>query len=241
MPPVPGVPAVALRETCRVVVGRPFPEAVPLWPWHRARLAAGGCGPVLLAAAESAAADAIAAYQGPAGPRIRLTVVAEPDGSARASCERRLSSLDVPSGPVVALVSVSATPVLPAGPAKPADRSPWDAAQAQARRLGAHQALLVGPDHTIIDGGTATLWLAMRGVLVTALAPPAIPGVARAWLLEHAASLGLRTDVRPVAPEDLDFAEEVLLTNAFAGAIAVRGSGGKVAEVARWAFAGLWA
>ena len=237
---VPGAPTVALRETCRVVAGPPFPEAVPLWPWHRARLAAGGCGAAVLAASERAAAEAIGAYAGPAGPRIRLTVVARPDGSVRASCQRRLSSLDVPGGPVVALVSVQAPPALPAGPAKPADRSAWDAAQSQAVRLGAHQALLVGPDDALIAGGTATLWLVSRGVLVTPPSPPAIPGVARAWLLERVESLGLSPDIRRVVPEDLDLAEGVFLTNAFAGAVAVRGRCGSVTGIVHEAFVSLW-
>lgn len=233
-------PTVALKETCRAVIGRPFPDAVPLWRWHLARLEAGGCDAAELAAVERAAIVALADYGGPAGPRVRLTVVAEPDGTAHALCERRLSSLDVPAGPIVALVSVTSSPPLPEGLAKPADRSPWDAAQARARRLGAHQALLVGPEGAIIDGGTATLWLVTRGTLVTPPAPPAIPGVARAWLLEHASDLRLPIEVRRVSPEDLDTAEELFLTNAFAGGVPVRGRGGRTAQLVGGAFAHVW-
>ncbi len=236
-----GVPEQALKETCRVVAGRSFPQAVPLWPWHRARLEAGGCGAALMAEAEARAAAAVEAWGGPASSRLRLTVTADPDGTAAARCEQRLSSLDVPGGPVLAVVHVARAPELPSGPAKPVDRSAWDGPLSQARRLGAHQAVLAGPDDRVIDGATATLWLVMRGVLVTPPAPPAVPGVARAWLLEGAPGLGLTTRVDDVCPDDLGLAEELFLTNAFAGAIAARGHGGPVGAQVKAAFAGLWA
>jgi branched-subunit amino acid aminotransferase/4-amino-4-deoxychorismate lyase len=140
---------------------------------------------------------------------------------------------------VLAVVHVPVAPALPPGPAKPADRSAWDAAMAQARRLGAHQALLADPDGEVIDGGTATAWLVSRGTLVTPPAPPAVPGVARAWLLDHAAALGLTASIARVSPEDLDLAQEVFLTNAFAGCVGARGRRGPVTERVREAFAAL--
>ncbi len=232
--------SVAVRETCRVVAGLPFPDAVPLWPWHRARLTAAGCDDDLLAVAEAAAAHEVAARRGPPTPRLRLTVTVHPDGTVAARLQRRLSSLDVPGGPTLAVVHVAAAPDLPHGPAKPADRGPWDEALRAARRLGARQAVLVGPYDAIIDGATANLWLVMRGTLVTPPAPPAVPGVARAWLLEHAKELGLPFEVRRVSPEELDLAEEIFLTNAFGGAAGVCDRSGAVVERVRTAFARLW-
>jgi hypothetical protein len=233
-------PTVPLKETCRAVAGRTWPEAVPLWPWHEARLLAGGCDGVSLDRAALAARDAVAAWTGPSGPRLRLTVTVTPPGEVHAAVERRLSSLDVVGGPVPAVVHVAESPALPPGPAKPADRSSWDEAMSQARRLGAHQALLVDPSGFVVDGGTATLWLVVRGSLVTPPAPPAVPGVARAWLLEQAPALGLEARIEPVRPEGLDDAEELFLTNAFAGCVALRGRGGRVSTHVGEAFAALW-
>lgn len=207
---------------------------------HRARLAASGLDEAMLTAAEASARDACAAYDGPASTRLRLTITVSRDGAITSELERRLSSLDVPEGPTIAVVHVREAPVLPPGPAKPADRSAWDAAMHQARRLGARQAILADDDGLVIDGGTANLWLVMRGRLVTPPSPPAVPGVARAWLLEAASGLGLETSTEAVPVEDLGTAEELFLTNAFAGAVAVRGRGGPVTRSVRAAFDELW-
>jgi branched-subunit amino acid aminotransferase/4-amino-4-deoxychorismate lyase len=235
-----GAPAVALNETCRVVAGRPWPDAVPLWQWHEARLLAGGCGRPLLSRAAASAREAVAGGTRTHGRRLRLTVTVRPDGDVNSVVERRLSSLDVPGGPVLAMVHVPEAPDLPPGPAKPADRSAWDHAMSQARRLGAHQALLVDSSGHVVDGATASLWLVARGMLVTPPAPPAVPGVARAWLLEHAGALGLNARAEALLPEDLDLAEEVFLTNAFGGCVAARGRGGAVTSRVSEAFASLW-
>lgn len=228
------LPAVALRETCRLVTGR-----VPLWRYHRARLASGGCGEVALTAAEEALAGAIAAWSGPASSRLRLTVVVEPTGLATAIVQRRLSSLDVPGGPEAVAVEVEAPPALPERAAKPADRSWWDAAQLRARALGADQALVVAGGN-VVDGGSASVWAVRDGVAITPPAPDAIAGVARAFLFDALADAGVpvRVEALPLATA-LD-ADELFLTNAFAGAVAVRGRGGAVAAVARSAFDAIW-
>jgi hypothetical protein len=53
----PGAPKQALRETCRVIAGR-----IPLWPYHRARLVAGGCTGAVLVQVEEAALAAAAEF-----------------------------------------------------------------------------------------------------------------------------------------------------------------------------------
>jgi len=229
-----GAPAVALRETCRLVCG-----AVPLWPYHRARLESGGCGPDVLSAADAVVEREAQAWTGPDSSRLRLTVVVDGGGAADARVQRRLSSLDVPGGPIAVPVEVDAPPGLPLHAAKPADRSWWDAAQRRARSAGGDQAI-VTLGGRILDGGTATVWLVIDGALCTPAAPDAVAGVARAFVLERCSAVGLPVRVGDLTLTDLMRADEVLLTNAFAGAVAVRGRGGPHCERVREEFARIW-
>ncbi|MFA5844835.1 MAG: aminotransferase class IV [Coriobacteriia bacterium] len=226
---------VALRETCRVVAG-----AVPLWPWHRARLAAGGCAEETLALVDEAVAAAAGGAGGEGSSRMRLSVTVGADGTIETAVSRRLSSLDVPGGPVPVLVRVDVPAELPPGAAKPADRAPWDAAQRAAGAAGGHQAVIVGPDGLVIDGGSATVWAVLGGVARTPPSPPAVAGVARALLLEKAPGLGVEVEVGPLSAEELDSASEVFFTNAFGGAVAARGRGGEVLRAFDGALRAVW-
>jgi branched-subunit amino acid aminotransferase/4-amino-4-deoxychorismate lyase len=227
-------PPIPLRETCRLVAGR-----VPLWDYHRARLARGGCGSDLLAEADRVVAEAAASWTGAASSRLRLTVIVTPDGIAEATVQQRLSSLDVPGGPVAAFVQVDSPPWLPPGAAKPADRSCWDEAQRRAGWAGAHQAIVVCGG-TVIDGGTASVWSVTGGVVTTPPAPDAVAGVARAFLLDALAAKGTPALVEPLSPQEFAKADEAFLTNAFGGAVAVRGRGGPVFDRVAAIFAELW-
>ena len=218
-----------------------LPQAVPLWPWHRARLSHGGCDDDLIACVESEVSAAIHSYEGPWGPRVRISVQVTPYGDVSVSCERRLSSLDVPAGPVLAVVTMDPVPEPAPGPAKPMERSAWDAALRRAQEAGAQQAVLADTAGEVVDGSTASVWAVMGGVLHTPPSPRAIPGVARAWLLENAGELDLRAEVTRLRAEDLALAEEVFLTNALAGAVAARGKGGPVSTAVIAAFMELWA
>jgi branched-subunit amino acid aminotransferase/4-amino-4-deoxychorismate lyase len=226
---------VALHETCRVVAG-----AVPLWPYHRARLEAGGCGDVVLEDATRVALSAAADWDASPGSRVRLSITVSPDGRASVSVERRLSSLDVPNGPVPVRVDVAGRPPLPRGAAKPADRSWWDDAQRRARAEGGHQAVIVDAEGMVIDGGTATVWIAERGVLVTPPSPGAVAGVARSFLLHEVARVGIEAHVEPLSWDRFERADEALATNAFGGAAAFRGRGGPVCDRVGELFAALW-
>jgi branched-subunit amino acid aminotransferase/4-amino-4-deoxychorismate lyase len=237
-------PSVALRETCRVVAAGPsavrspaaisdspglvLTGSVPLWPLHRERLAEGGCGETLLEEVEAAALEAVSAWPGPASSRLRLTIGIGTEGSVSAEMDRRLSSLDAVHGPVTATVRVDGAPPLPPGAAKPADRSTWDEAARRARQLGAHQAILVDADGLVIDGSSATVWAVFGDELRTPPAPPAVAGVARRFILLEAPALGLKVRVQPLASAGLDEADELMLSNAFGGVVAVRGRGGPV-------------
>ena len=164
-------PTVALRETCRLVGGR-----VPLWPYHRARLAAGGCGRGLLRCRGAVVLEAAAAWAGPIPAAVRLTVVRDARGRHR--CPRRATSVLARrpgTGRSRAWTSPIA-PVLPPGAAKPVDRAYWDDAQRRAKVSGGDIAVLVDADGLIVDGGTATVWIVDERQVVT---PPAPPGGGR--------------------------------------------------------------
>jgi branched-subunit amino acid aminotransferase/4-amino-4-deoxychorismate lyase len=230
------VPPFALRETCRLVRGR-----VPLWPRHRARLAAGGCGADLLERADREVARAAAGWDGPESSRLRLTCVVTPEGEVTSLVERRLSTLDVPGGPRLAVVEIAEPPTLPPGAAKPADRSYWDRAHRSARAAGGDIAVIATREGLVLDGSTSTVWLVLGGEVRTPSAPPAIAGVARAFLLDSLAAAGSPARVGPCTLTDLERADDVFLTNAFGGFAAVRGRGGsEAARLAREAFARLW-
>jgi branched-subunit amino acid aminotransferase/4-amino-4-deoxychorismate lyase len=228
-------PDVALRETCRLVGGR-----VPLWPYHRARLASGGCDDALLREADALVAREAGSAGGANVARRRLTLVASPDGLVDAVVQRRLSSLDVPGGPVAVIVEAAGAPPLPRSAAKPADRSWWDEAQRRARAAGGHQAIIVGPDGSVLDGGSANVWAVVDDVLLTPPAPTAVAGVARAFLFDALARAGAPARVGSVGAATVEAADELFLTNAYGGAVAVRGRGGPVFERVRALFDDVW-
>jgi branched-subunit amino acid aminotransferase/4-amino-4-deoxychorismate lyase len=232
---VPGALSRALRETCRVVDGR-----IPLWPYHRSRLAAGGCSETVLDDVEVRALAAAAEWDHAESPRVRLSITVSPDAAVAIDVRRRLSTLDVPGGPVCVRVDVAGAPDLPAGAAKPADRSWWDEAQRRARLEGGHQAVITGPRGRIVDGGTATVWIAEGPVLITPPAPPAVAGVARAFLIQAAPDAHIRVEVEPVTWRRFERADEVFLTNALAGAAPVRDRGGMVYRAVAQLFEEMW-
>lgn len=207
------LPGVALRETCRVVDGR-----VPLLSRHLARLAAGGCGPTVLARVRESVWDTVHPQH---TPFTRLALTVSPTGEVRADPSNTPSSLDVPDGPTVVPV-VTGTPCLPSCAAKPAERAFWDDAQREAARQGADQALLVRADGRVLDGATASVWIRVGTRLFTPPAPPAVDGVARGVVFDHALECGFRAAERAFTLGDLMEADEVFLTNALAGIAAVR-------------------
>jgi 4-amino-4-deoxychorismate lyase len=231
----PGAPFRTLRETCRVVDGR-----IPLWPYHRSRLEAGGCSGAVLDDVEVRAFSAAAEWNHTDSPRVRLSITVSRDAGAAVEVRRRLSTLDVPCGPVCVRVDVAHAPDLPRGAAKPADRAWWDEAQRRARLEGGHQAVITGPNGTIVDGGTATIWIAEGPVLFTPLAPPAVAGVARAFLIQAAPGAHIRVEVEPITWERFESADEAFLTNALAGVAPVRDREGMVFRAVAELFEEMW-
>jgi anthranilate/para-aminobenzoate synthase component I/branched-subunit amino acid aminotransferase/4-amino-4-deoxychorismate lyase len=233
--PTPAAPSMALKETCRVARG-----AVALWPFHRARLAAGGCGTALLDAIEVRVAEAAAEWSEAPTRRARLTVVVNPDATFEIEVAQRLSSLDVVGGLTVARVDVADAPPLPPDAAKPANRSWWDAAHHAAEASGAQQAVLVASDGSIVDGSTSCVWIVEGDTLVTPPAPPAIPSVSHAFVLANAQRAGLVVRIEPVTWERFEAADEAFFTNAFGGAAPLRGRGGAVFSAVKGLFDEAW-
>ena len=220
---------VALKETCRVVPGRSWPEAVPLWPLHRERLSRGGCSAAVLDRAEAQAANAVSAPRPMSGP----TASAHRASSATAGMSRPRSSDACPrstsrAGPFSPSCTSAGRPVSrPARRSPPTGRRgtarcPRHAAWARIRRCS------WAPTGASSTGGPRRSGWSCAAASSLRPRRPAVPGVARAWLLAEARGLGLDASVEPVRPEDLDLAQEVFLTNAFAGAVPARGRGGPV-------------
>ena len=213
---------------------------VPLWPYHRARLAGGGCPNALLARVDARVAEAAAAWADAPTRRARLTVIVGPGDDVAVDVAQRLSSLDVVGGPVAARVDVDTPPPLPARAAKPADRSWWDAAHRVAEAAGGHQAVIVTPDGLVADGSTACVWIAEAGVLTTPPTPHAIPGVSRAFVVDSVVRVGIVARIEPITWERFAAADEAFLTNAFGGAAPVRGRAGSLFSAVRGLFDEVW-
>jgi branched-subunit amino acid aminotransferase/4-amino-4-deoxychorismate lyase len=223
---------VALKETCRVVEGR-----VPLIDLHLARLSSGGCSDMLV---ERVRERILATAAEAADHRYRrLLVVVDPAGDVRTTLDERPSKLEVAGGPTFHLVYVTGAPSLPPGAAKPADRTPWDAAMAEARSEGCDQAVLADSEGAVIDAATANVWVAWADRIFTPPAPPAVAGVARRYVLDHAREAGIRPEVAHIRASDLLEADEVFFTSALAGVVAASGRSGSVVARLREMFADL--
>jgi branched-chain amino acid aminotransferase len=216
----PDALTVALRETIRVQDGR-----IPLLERHLARLRAGGCDERVLDAARDAALEAASAWTAIYG---RMTLLVAVDGQVSVEITDHPSTIVVPGGPIAAIVETG-TPELPAGAAKPADRSFWDEALHRAQTQGAHVAILVDHEGHLVDGSQATLWLVIDGELHTPPSPPALAGVSRGVVFDLASRLRIPARERAMTASDFAQAEEAFFTTAVAGAVPVRERGGSVA------------
>jgi len=217
---------------------------VPLWTYHRERLRAGGCGEALLAEIDrmalSTAAHSVTHGTAERMHRGRLSISVTPEGSITAEVTAALSTLDIPDGPRVARVDVADLPPIPHRPAKPLDRSWWDAAHEAAAALGAEQAIIVGPDGCLLDGSTAALWIVENGVAITTPEAHAIPSVSAAFVSAASGSIGLEVRREQITWERFEAADEAFLTNALGGCAPVRGRGGSVFSAVQGLFAEVW-
>ncbi len=76
----------------------------------------------------------------------------------------------------------------------------------------------MSPDALVLDGGTATVLVRRGETVLTPPSPPAIAGVARAWLIENAGCFGVTIVEAEVRLSDLEEADEVVYLNAYGGA-----------------------
>jgi branched-subunit amino acid aminotransferase/4-amino-4-deoxychorismate lyase len=91
-----------------------------------------------------------------------------------------------------------------------------------------------------VDGSTAAVWIAEDGVLFTPSAPPAIPSVSVAFVRARAERAGLDIRTEVLEWERFQAAEEAFVSNAFGGAVAVRGRGGRAFSVVAGLFEEVW-
>lgn len=230
-----GVPAepvpFGLLETMAAVAG-----GVPLWPHHRARLAAGAARlgwPAPPAELPEATADLLA-RNGHTDGVLRLVLT--PHGELQLTSRAR-----GPDAPVVLLPVLARRPDdAPPPDLKTSDRRHYDAALAEARAGGADDGVLLGDGGAVLETAVGNLWLLLDGAWVT---PPAdgslLAGVARGLLLGAGSGSGVRCAERRCELADLHRASALAVSNAVHGVrpAALRGSAASAAVdelVRRW-------
>jgi branched-subunit amino acid aminotransferase/4-amino-4-deoxychorismate lyase len=88
------------------------------------------------------------------------------------------------------------------------------AAQDEAARRGADDALLVAPDDTVLEGPTSNVWFREGKCLLTpSLELPLLAGVTRAAIRELAPSLGYEVEEGTFTLDRLRRADEVFLSS----------------------------
>jgi len=193
-----------LLETMRALSGR-----VDLIDSHLDRLSRAGAALGFPVDADRVRADVAGALRGRAGLLlVRLTL----DRAGRAA----VSTIPLDQAPPIRTVAVVGWPAGLDEPSrfKTTDRAAYDAALAQAIDAGADEAVLVDGDGLVVEATRANVWLRFGDELVTpALGRRGLAGVMRARLL--ATVPGTRT--ADVKADDLEAADEVLLSNAVRG------------------------
>jgi branched-chain amino acid aminotransferase len=105
-----------------------------------------------------------------------------------------------------------------------------------ARRRGAREALFVDAGGNVLEGATSNLFAVVDGTLVT---PPAgdvvLAGILRGRVLRAARDLGLTVREGEIHRDELWGAEEVFLTNAVIGTLAVASLEGRPLQRGRLA------
>ncbi len=123
--------------------------------------------------------------------------------------------------------SVRRDPSNPLATLKTTSRADYVYARLEARRAGADDALFLTIDGRVSEGTTANIFLVRRASDgVTELATPSLdcailPGTTRSWLLDWAASVGLRPVEAHLSPGDLAAADEAFLSSSVAGVLPV--------------------
>lgn len=95
-------------------------------------------------------------------------------------------------------------------------------ALAEARRRGAHEAILLNVEGKVAEGSTSNLFVALGGRLATPpLAAGILPGVTRRRVIELCAAAGIDAVERDFTVADLATADEAFLTSSIRGVLPV--------------------
>jgi branched-chain amino acid aminotransferase len=93
-------------------------------------------------------------------------------------------------------------------------------ALAEARRSGAYEAIMCGPDGRVAEGSTSNLFVVRGGQLITpALLTGILPGITRMRVIEIAAADGLTASEGDLYPDDVRRAAEVFVTSSVRGVL----------------------
>ncbi len=91
-----------------------------------------------------------------------------------------------------------------------------------ARHRGFDESLFLNISGALCEAATANLFLVKNGILLTpSLDSGCLPGIARQVVCELATAHGIPLEERPLSPADLDAADEIFLTSATRGVVAV--------------------
>ena len=133
--------------------------------------------------------------------------------SGRGLAQRSLAQRSLAQG--VELVSSSVVrPSDALGGAQVLSYLPSIVALAQARRRGAHEALILSREGYVLEGASSNVFALREGVLCT---PPTsdsiLPGITRQVVMDAARALELPVEERRLTPGELASADEVLLSS----------------------------
>ncbi|MDG4806445.1 aminotransferase class IV [Micromonospora sp. WMMD1120] len=154
------------------------------------------------------------------GPPTVYATLAEVPATSRATRRDGIAVATLPLGvPAAARAGLT---WLPAG-VKSTSYAVNSAARRWARRTGVDDVLWTSSDGYALEGPTASVVWLTAGTLCTvpAAGTGILPGTTAAWLLAHAAELGLDAAERMVAPAELHAADGVWFTSSLRGAAEV--------------------
>ncbi|WP_425060575.1 aminotransferase class IV [Sporomusa carbonis] len=101
-------------------------------------------------------------------------------------------------------------------------------AKAEAKRLGAHEALMLNTDGMVAEGSMSNIFLVKSGRIVTPDDDSGILlGITRQIVIELARNAGIPVDIRQVKPEELAGADEIFLTSSIMEVIPVAALDGR--------------
>ena len=90
-----------------------------------------------------------------------------------------------------------------------------------AAEVGADEALRCAPDGSIVEGATSNIFVLIQGIVVTPPVAGILPGITRGHVLACCGELGLSCQVRGIARAELAAADEIFITSAVRGIVAV--------------------